>query len=46
MSDPEAASGDAPEDHQPRGTLAVLMAFLLLIVVLWSFTFFLLMDRG
>lgn len=34
------------EEEKPRGTLTILLLFLLLIAAMWGFTFFLLLDRG
>lgn len=37
----------APEaEDQPRGTMALLLGYLLLIAVMWGFTYWLLLDWG
>lgn len=36
----------AAEEHQPTGTMTILLLFLVLMAVMWGFTYLLLLDRG
>lgn len=49
-TEPTAAAGtagiDDGEDHHPKGTMAILLVFLAATALMWSLSYFLLIERG
>jgi hypothetical protein len=40
-----ASKGD-PETEQPKGTLAIVLMYMVTIIILWSWVYQTLLDRG
>lgn len=46
-TEPTAAAGiEDGEDHHPKGTMAILLVFLAATALMWSLSYFLLIERG
>jgi hypothetical protein len=43
---PDPASGHAEGEEHPRGTMAIMLAFIVVIAVLWGWVYLLLLARG